>query len=256
VTASLKQKGDDLLHGVRDGIDEQWATLKSWCDHFGGYVFDAIGDVTASLKQKGIDLIAGLMDGWTEKSNELAGWAQNLGSWIAGQVGDLSGSLYQAGVDVVQGLINGINSMLGPLGDAVGGVLGVIAKIPGMGNSPWPTMIEAGNDAMTGLIIGWQSRQGDLERAVGTTIGAFGYVSAGPAAILGISSGGAEPLRLGNGGGGGGAGGATNHHYYIDLSGAIVGRQALQELRSLIAEGAIATYDRRSLATSLAGRTG
>lgn len=228
VTSSIKQKGIDLIKGAHDGVIERWLTLKAWAGHLKDYVFDAIGDVTASLLQKGIDLITGLMSGWNTKSLELQAWANNLGGWIAEQVGNLGSILYGAGADLVQGFINGVNDKLGPLRAIVNDLISIVNSIPGVN-------VGGAGDTSGGAGTGQQvpmHAMGGFTKAGMALVGERGpeLVSLPPRSYVHTAS-----QTRGMMGGG-------DTYYLVDLSNAVVGRGAMQEIQKMIRDGDVATF--------------
>lgn len=89
----------------------------------------------------------------------------------------MSGAFYGAGADAIQGLVNGAASRLGALQSVVSQAIAIMARIPALGNSPWPMMIGAGHDAMDGLTGGVRDRMSNLNRAIDDVIGTFSSAS-------------------------------------------------------------------------------
>lgn len=71
MTTTIKQKGKDLLDGLKKGIEEKWTDAKRWLSELGSKAKTAVGDLATSLKQKGRDLLSGLYTGITDKFSDI-----------------------------------------------------------------------------------------------------------------------------------------------------------------------------------------
>lgn len=115
MTNTIKQKGKDLLSGLKKGIEEKWTDAKTWLTDLSGKAKSAVGDLTTSLKQKGRDLLSGLYTGITDKFADVRAWLQELPSKIRNAIPDPGDILTGAGESIVSGLINGLDSKVDAL---------------------------------------------------------------------------------------------------------------------------------------------
>lgn len=86
------------------------------------WVAQAAGGI-ASFVSTGINAIRGFATAVASSIGGALDWFRRLPSTILSAVGNLGNLLYTAGRNVIQGLIRGVTSMVGAVGDAIGGVV-------------------------------------------------------------------------------------------------------------------------------------
>jgi hypothetical protein len=168
------QKAGELMGAILSGLQTFWDdTVAPWLMSLPGRMFEVLAsdETYTLLYNAGHFLIEGfsqaVMAGW----NWFAGWFATIPAALAGVFNGIFWPFYETGQNIMQGLIQGIASLYNTLAGWVDSILGQFGRIPGMGRSPWPSMIEAGSDAVEGLIVGVEKRQRALAGALGGTIG-------------------------------------------------------------------------------------
>lgn len=157
---------------VRNGIDNVLNLLRGLPSR----ALSALVNIVTTLVSRGQQLIQGLWNGAVQIAFALIDWAANLPSSIASAIGDLASVLYQKGKDLIQGLIDGIDAMLGPLDEVVGGVVGVVGDfLPGSPVKKGPLTVlnrgYAGKQIMRMLMSGIGAEAASLERQMAQIAG-------------------------------------------------------------------------------------
>lgn len=191
---ALVVRGIQLMAGLMRGfVDFFSSDFTPWVRGVPGQLIDFLEDAPTALFERGQDFVFGLDDGFRDVFQTIRDtMAEIRDIEIVNRFSGAIGWLYQAGKDIVQGLINGARALLGPLESLVNEIIGLWNRIPGQGDSPWPSMIAAGKDAMTGLIIGGESRLPELSGLIDRTISAFNNIPEMAATVT------AEPGRAGS----------------------------------------------------------
>ncbi len=70
----LKSRGESILQGFRDGVEDKWVGLKAWFVGLPSRALNAIPYLGTILADKGRELIQGLWDGMKAKWEEVKNW--------------------------------------------------------------------------------------------------------------------------------------------------------------------------------------
>lgn len=117
------------------------------------------------------------------------GWFQSLPRRILGAVGNLSSLLFSAGRSVIQGLINGIESMIGSVGRAVGGIAGEIRNFLPFSPAKKGPLSGSGAPSASGRSIALQLAQG-MESGLGPVRSAAARMAGSAGVAGGVAGGG------------------------------------------------------------------
>jgi len=134
------------------------SAMRTWASNTRSAASDAMSGLTGAVRNGMGDAVRAVRSGVSDMVRAARGAA---------------GDMRSAGSDAIGGLTRGVRDGLGGLRAAVDEAISIMARIPKLGNSPWPMMIGAGTDAMDGLIIGWDRRLGALRSQVATTVSAM-----------------------------------------------------------------------------------
>lgn len=142
----------DTIWGVAQSIIDAGISFVEW------YLLLplTIGKILLRVVGKATSFVSDFVPKFTELPGKIVGAFAGLYDIFVG-----------VGGDIIQGLVDGVAGLLDSLRSKVDDVLGVLGRIPGMGNSPWPTMVDAGQDAMAGLMIGVDKRLPELASLIG-----------------------------------------------------------------------------------------
>jgi len=110
VTASLLQKGKDLLSGLWDGAKAVFAQVIAWHIALPKALFDAIGDVARTLLSRGEDLLSGLWDGAKAVFTEVIAWVAAIPKKVFDAIGDVARTLLSRGTDLIEGFFDGVTN--------------------------------------------------------------------------------------------------------------------------------------------------
>lgn len=150
-TATLKQKGIDILQGFWNGVTEKWIAVSTWFVGLATMVFNAVASTLTTLKSRGTDILQGFWDGVTEKWIAVSLWFVNLATMVFNAVADTLTTLKSRGTDIIDGFFTGIKNKWVDV-SAFAGNIGsfVLNAVGSLANTLW----SVGWDLMWGLAQG------------------------------------------------------------------------------------------------------
>lgn len=158
-TATLKQKGTDILQGFWDGVTEKWVAVSTWFVELAGMVFTAVADTTSKLKSRGTDILQGFWQGVLDKWVAVSLWFTNLATMVFNAVGDTLTKLKSRGTDILQGFWSGVTDKWFAVSLWFSSLGGMIASAVGNLAS---SLYNAGVAVMQGLWDGLKAKWGDI----------------------------------------------------------------------------------------------
>jgi TP901 family phage tail tape measure protein len=106
----LKDKGSDLIKGLKDGIDEKWKDIEDFAKNIWTKITELVPDALKILKTDGWNLVYGMYIGATEFWNQwIVPFFAAVWDKIKEIVPDALKALLQKGKDLIQGLKDGID---------------------------------------------------------------------------------------------------------------------------------------------------
>ena len=131
--------------GIIGAFANGWAQISGFFASFGGAVSNGAGQIGSFAATVG------------QKIGEAVGFIGSLPGRIAGFFADAGSWLVNSGRALIQGFINGIRSMIGAVGDAVGGVIewarGFFPNSPAkrgpLSGAGWNKLAQSGEDYIT-----------------------------------------------------------------------------------------------------------
>lgn len=142
------------------------AAIIVWVRGIPGRWAAALSALAGLLAAKGRAGLHGLWNGAKAVADAVRGWIAGLPGRLVAAVGDLGNLLKNAGRDLLRGLMDGIQEMMGPLGDALGGVTGFIADHKGPPERDRVLLRPAGRLIMAGLAEGLTGGMGPVRTAL------------------------------------------------------------------------------------------
>lgn len=168
-SSTARSQFSSMTSAITSQVNSMSSQVQGRFSSMQGSVSGSLNAMTGNARNAASQLQSSLSSG----AAQAAGAVQSQIGRLPGIVSGIAGAMYGAGADAIQGLVNGAQSRLGALEGVVNQAIAIMARIPSLGNSPWPMMIGAGHDAMDGLIIGVDDREHRLTRAIDNVVGQF-----------------------------------------------------------------------------------
>lgn len=189
----LVRKGADLINGLASGYNKAIGAVASFFRSIAGKVVGWIGNAAGTLARKGRDFVQGLANGAAGNIKAFTNFINGLPGRALSALGSVGSTLYSAGKNLLQGMINGvksmasslINSVTGPISDAIGKAKGLLGI-----HSPSRVFQEIGLQTIAGLEIGLSKTAGVKQAASGLAAAVANGFNAPELAIDGAGSGG------------------------------------------------------------------
>lgn len=151
LASAMRQKGRDIIDGIKNGVVNRWDNLRAWLAGIPSRVLSSIGGVSGTLAQKGRDIISGLKSGLTGAWGSVRGWVSGIPTRIKNALGSVGSLLSSAGRSIINGLKSGMESAFKHVKDWVSGVAGTIKRLKGPLDYDKTVLIDNGEALMYGL---------------------------------------------------------------------------------------------------------
>lgn len=110
---------------VKSWTSSIWNGIVSWIAGIPGKILSGLASIGQLYIQVG-QWILSVKDAAVDKFGQLISYVGGIPGKILSGLGDLGSLLYDGGANIIQGLIDGIGSMVGNIGDAIGGAVDTV----------------------------------------------------------------------------------------------------------------------------------